>query len=167
MASALTTIPKIAACLGMLGSDHDGEVLAAARAAERLRRALGVSWDGLLTNPPVAPSERPHEADPLRGRDWRTLASACAGYQIYLNRWESEFVGGLNRFPAVVAEAARPPHGDRAQAASARMRGVTAPVGSLEPAELDEGTATRPGEADTDQCIASAGWCGWGFCPHG
>ena len=59
MASSLTTIPQIAACLGMLGSDHDGEVLAAAKAAERLPRQLGLSWEGLLTNPPVdAPRRR-------------------------------------------------------------------------------------------------------------
>jgi hypothetical protein len=34
--------------LGMLGSDHDGEILNAARSAERLRRKLGVSWDDLI-----------------------------------------------------------------------------------------------------------------------
>lgn len=33
--------------LGMLGSAHDGEVLNAAKASERLRREMGVSWDDL------------------------------------------------------------------------------------------------------------------------
>jgi hypothetical protein len=34
--------------LGMLGSDQDGEVLNAARMAEKLRRKLGMSWDELI-----------------------------------------------------------------------------------------------------------------------
>jgi hypothetical protein len=41
MASAVAIVPKIAAALGMLGSDHDSELLAAATAAERLRAQLG------------------------------------------------------------------------------------------------------------------------------
>jgi hypothetical protein len=35
--------------LGMLGSDHDGEVLSAARQAEAIRRNLRLTWDQLLT----------------------------------------------------------------------------------------------------------------------
>jgi hypothetical protein len=35
--------------LGMLGSDHDGEVLSAARQAEAIRRKLQLTWDELLT----------------------------------------------------------------------------------------------------------------------
>jgi hypothetical protein len=34
--------------LGMLGSDHDGEIVNAARAAEKQRRKLGLTWDQLL-----------------------------------------------------------------------------------------------------------------------
>jgi hypothetical protein len=34
--------------LGMLGSEHDGEILAAARAAEAQRRKLGMTWEELL-----------------------------------------------------------------------------------------------------------------------
>ena len=34
--------------LGMLGSEHDGEILAAARAAETQRRKLGMTWEELL-----------------------------------------------------------------------------------------------------------------------
>jgi hypothetical protein len=33
----------------MLGSDHDGEVLSAARQAEAIRRKLQLTWDELLT----------------------------------------------------------------------------------------------------------------------
>jgi hypothetical protein len=34
--------------LGMLGSEHDGEILNAARTVERLRHKLNVSWDQLI-----------------------------------------------------------------------------------------------------------------------
>ena len=39
---------RLAMVLGMLGSVHDSEVVAAARQAERLRRDAGVSWRDLL-----------------------------------------------------------------------------------------------------------------------
>jgi hypothetical protein len=51
MASLTVTVPKIAQCLAMMGSAHDGEALNAARAAERLRAQLGLQWADLLTNP--------------------------------------------------------------------------------------------------------------------
>lgn len=34
--------------LGMLGSSHDGEVLAAARKVEELRKRTGLTWDDLI-----------------------------------------------------------------------------------------------------------------------
>jgi predicted AAA+ superfamily ATPase len=34
--------------LGMLGSEHDGEALAAARNAEKLRSKLGLGWDQIV-----------------------------------------------------------------------------------------------------------------------
>jgi hypothetical protein len=39
---------RLAKVLGLLSSDHDGEVTAAARQAERLRRQAGVSWPDVL-----------------------------------------------------------------------------------------------------------------------
>ena len=39
---------KLVKALGMLGSDHDGEVLNAARMVERLRRKLGTTWEILV-----------------------------------------------------------------------------------------------------------------------
>jgi hypothetical protein len=44
---------QLARVLGMLGSQHDGEVLAAARQAERLRKNLNHSWAALLSGPVV------------------------------------------------------------------------------------------------------------------
>ena len=42
---------RLAAILGMLGSAHEGEVLAAARAAETERKRLGATWQELLGVP--------------------------------------------------------------------------------------------------------------------
>jgi hypothetical protein len=39
---------KLVKILGMLGSSHDGEVLAAARKAEEERKRLNTSWDQLI-----------------------------------------------------------------------------------------------------------------------
>lgn len=39
---------KLVKALGMLGSDHDGEVLNAARVVEACRRRIGATWDQLI-----------------------------------------------------------------------------------------------------------------------
>jgi len=39
---------RMARLLGLLGSDHEGEVIAAAKAAEQLRRRRGMTWQQLL-----------------------------------------------------------------------------------------------------------------------
>jgi hypothetical protein len=40
---------KLVMILGMLGSEHDGEIVVAARQAEKLRRKLGMTWEQLLS----------------------------------------------------------------------------------------------------------------------
>ncbi|HUI18096.1 MAG TPA: hypothetical protein VL244_10550 [Alphaproteobacteria bacterium] len=45
---------RLASILGMLGSAHDGEILAAARAAEAERKRLGATWRQLLSVPSSA-----------------------------------------------------------------------------------------------------------------
>lgn len=57
--SVSDSVIQLAKFLGMLGSNHDGEVLNAARIAERLRKKLDKSWVALLTG---APSELGAEA---------------------------------------------------------------------------------------------------------
>src|SRR5438876_10970883 len=39
---------RMARLLGLLSSEHDGEVVAAAKAAEQLRRRRGLTWQQLL-----------------------------------------------------------------------------------------------------------------------
>lgn len=40
---------KLVSVLGMMGSEHDGEILNAARFAEKLRRSMDKTWGQLLT----------------------------------------------------------------------------------------------------------------------
>jgi hypothetical protein len=47
----------------MLGSDHAGEVVSAARQAEALRRRAQVTWHEIINPPQVVPLPRP-EPDP-------------------------------------------------------------------------------------------------------
>jgi hypothetical protein len=56
---------RLVKLLGMLGSDHDGEVLNAARHIEAMVRASGSDWDRLLSPTPVAagPKRSPDRAD--------------------------------------------------------------------------------------------------------
>ena len=86
-------LPKLAAVLGMLGSDHDGEALAAALQAERMRRDAGWTWPELLLSPaPPPPLLPPHHG--------QTIADAI---RLVLNRsdlltdWEFEFVESISR----------------------------------------------------------------------
>jgi len=49
---------RLVKLLGMLGSDHDGEVLNAARHIEAMVRTSGSDWDKLLSPAPKRSSDR-------------------------------------------------------------------------------------------------------------
>ena len=79
---------RLVAVLGMLGSAHDGEILAAARQAERLRRGAGLTWHDILTPAPE------------RSREVETIDDAielCQCYPDRLTAWEGNFVANLSR----------------------------------------------------------------------
>ena len=80
--AAVATIDreKLARILGMMGSSHDGEVLAAARAAEQLRSSAGLMWSDILrpattepvaTKPKPAPKPKPKASTASTGRPKR------------------------------------------------------------------------------------------------
>jgi len=76
---------RLAKLLGMLGSAHDGEVIAAARQAERLRQGAGLTWDDIV-QPTLPPPSRVQRAD--------TLGAAMAfvlDHEDALTPWEREF----------------------------------------------------------------------------
>lgn len=92
--SAMLPREKLAAVLGMLGSDHDGEVLAAARQAERMRRQAGLAWADLIAaeRPAVAPGRRP---DPPPPEDWRALVAWCQQRPDAMTNWERDFLATI------------------------------------------------------------------------
>jgi hypothetical protein len=87
---------RLARLLGMLGSDHAGERDNAARAAHRLVQQHGITWFDVVVT--YQPPDRDDAADPL-GAEWRRTAAACSRYPHLLNRWETDFLVGLPRFP--------------------------------------------------------------------
>ena len=85
---------RLAGILGMLGSNHDGEAVAAARAAERLRRELGTTWQDLLV-PPSGPAPSP----PPSPMGWRQAAVFCATQRrVPLSDWEMRFTHEVARY---------------------------------------------------------------------
>lgn len=90
MTGAALDRDKLAAVLGMLGSDHAGEILAAARAAERLRREAKLTWSDTLRPAP----------EPRRDREVQSVDDAldlCEAYADWLTVWERNFVATLVR----------------------------------------------------------------------
>jgi hypothetical protein len=81
---------KLAAVLGMLGSDHSGEILAAARQVERLRREAKLTWHDILRPVP----------EPRREREVESLDDAldlCEAFGDLLTDWEQRFISTLRR----------------------------------------------------------------------
>jgi hypothetical protein len=86
----MTTLDRalLARVLGMLGSDHPGEVLAAHQ-AERIRRVEGVTWPELLAPPPCAILRRtPIHCLALLDEAIRL----CLGHPEHLTDWERDFL---------------------------------------------------------------------------
>src|SRR5262245_37251375 len=79
--------------LGLLGSDHDGEVAAAGRKAHALIRGLGLSWSDIIT---TSPSISP-EPD-VRETPWRRMATFCYSRRARLFAHEIKFVEQMLRW---------------------------------------------------------------------
>jgi hypothetical protein len=89
---------RLGKLLGMLGSEHDGEVVAAARAAEELRRRAKLTWPQIL-EPAPQPGCLPAQGGPKAVDEALALACAWIGA---LTEWEAHFVRTLikQRAPA-------------------------------------------------------------------
>jgi hypothetical protein len=94
---------KLARLLGMLGSDHLGEVANAGRLADKLVRSAGLTWPDIIAPALSPPDTNELDADPI-GADWRRTAAACSRYPLLLNKWEAEFIASLLRFPRLSAK---------------------------------------------------------------
>jgi hypothetical protein len=93
-AAALTPAfaDKLVKVLGLLGSDHDGEVAAAGRRAHSMLKAMGLTWSDVIK--PAAPkSEQPQRPQ----RRWRRgvsptdTAALCLQWSEVLTEWEVDF----------------------------------------------------------------------------
>jgi hypothetical protein len=93
--TALVDRQRLARVCGLFGSDHDGEALAAARQAEKIRKKLGLTWDELLV-----PTPRPRAADPPPEdlTDWRSACHFCLERYHSLTSWELDFVATIARY---------------------------------------------------------------------
>jgi hypothetical protein len=81
---------RLARILGMMGSDHDGEALAAARLAERLRREADATWSEIIV-PTLPPPDDPAPA-------FRTPDDAIdylRDHPDLLTPWERGFIRSL------------------------------------------------------------------------
>src|SRR3954447_13797385 len=86
MSAAAIDRERLAKLLGLMGSAHDGEVVAAARQAERLRAEAGLTWQQIMV--PTLPP--PHRSAPVQ-----TVADAIEfvlDHEEALSEWERDFV---------------------------------------------------------------------------
>lgn len=82
------TSDRLVKLLGMLGSDHAGEVANAGAAAHRLLQNAGLSWADIIV--------RPVESGPKTWReptDWRDAVALCLGLpDAPLTDWDRSFL---------------------------------------------------------------------------
>jgi hypothetical protein len=79
----------LTAVLGMMGSSHDGEILAAAKHAERIRKESGLTWHDVIKGSAV------HDPTPIPDDlNFRT-AAICLNYAVILTEWERGFLQSL------------------------------------------------------------------------
>jgi hypothetical protein len=88
---------RLAKLLGMLGSDHLGEVAAAARQAERLRRKAGLTWPEILTS--ASPPALLQVTVPNRPRSVEEAINLCIDHRVLLSDWERRFVASISQRP--------------------------------------------------------------------
>ncbi len=82
---------RLAKLLGMLGSDHDGERAAAALAAAKFVRKLGLTW------PDVVGLKIVEQRLPELGT-WRQTVADCLAHPGSLRPWKLGFLRDLPKF---------------------------------------------------------------------
>jgi len=85
--TALAVAPKLAKLILLLGSDQDGEVLAAARAIGRTLGAVKADWHDLVRALTV-------EEEPDAQADLPFILRCLHGHPA-LTEWESKFIGSI------------------------------------------------------------------------
>jgi hypothetical protein len=85
---------RLAKLLGMLGSDHDGEVVAAAKQAERLRRKAGITWAEIVVPAKSLASRSDHLEWPETTTESIEL---CIEHADVLSGWDKKFLASIAR----------------------------------------------------------------------
>jgi hypothetical protein len=83
---------KLVKVLGMLGSDHDGEVAAAGRTAHSMLKAKSLTWSDVIV--PAVPAPQQQSRTPRRWRRTTSpsdTAALCLQWPEVLSDWEVDF----------------------------------------------------------------------------
>jgi hypothetical protein len=86
---------RLTALLGMLGSDHDGEVVNAGRLATRLVRSAGLTWNEVVVRSLLSSPPPPLEVASPPPPDWRARVAACRAFPDRLTAKEADFLANL------------------------------------------------------------------------
>jgi hypothetical protein len=105
-------VERLARTLGMLGSDHDGELIAAARAANRQIKALGLDWREVVARAfrPAPTGRHPTSAAAPPGpKGAHDQIAECLAWPGLLSAWETGFLTSLRvqRTPLSPKQAAK------------------------------------------------------------
>jgi hypothetical protein len=87
---APSLVDRLTKVLGLLGSNHDGEALAAGRKAHELVRGAGMTWGDLLRPALPAPAEMP-----AWGMTDRQKLDLCGEHWDDLGDWGRDFISSL------------------------------------------------------------------------
>lgn len=111
----------IAKLLGLIGSDHDAEALAAARKANELVKARNGTWPEVLGLGEAPPTPPPPEADHVALA--RDLLGKGRGV---CTRWEMDFLRGVLAFKTLSDQQQRTLNGirEKVEAATADMENI-------------------------------------------
>jgi hypothetical protein len=92
---------RLVRLLGMLGSEHDGEVVNAGRMADRLVRQHGLTWPDIITPTPLV-TFTPLSRQPASALEWRQLAGWIKrNFSSELNAREHQFVTHMTTWRAM------------------------------------------------------------------
>ena len=90
----------------MLSSQHDGEIVSAARAISRMLKSNGADWHDLvagLTQQPT--SHAPHVAnDGIDPKDWREMRKVCSDRLHRLRERERKFIDSIGNWNGDLTE---------------------------------------------------------------
>lgn len=91
------TRERLAKILGMLGSEHDGEVLNAGRQAEAVRREAGLTWVQIIHGQEDEEGEVEDEFA-TRWQNWRVAVEFCVTYKEILTDNQVDFVYNIRAY---------------------------------------------------------------------